>query len=82
MKKLIFIALIFAFGFMGYQFVQGFMDNFDAALNSFSSISDVDSSEFGGILSKVQSIGAGTTDDHTFRNLLVSGCLVLTAMDL
>lgn len=82
MKKLIFIALVFAFGFIGYQFVQGFMDNFDLTLNSFSSISDVNSGEIEGLLAKVQSIGTGTTDDHTFRNLLVSGCLFLTAMDL
>ncbi len=80
MKKLIFIALIFTFGFMGYQFVLGFMDNFDLVLNSFSSIPDVDSGD-GDILSKVQSI-AGATDNHTFRNLLVSGGLFLAAMDL
>ena len=82
MKKFVFIALIFAFGFMGYHFVQGFMDNFDLTVNSFSSIPDADTGEIEGLLSKVQSFGAGATDDHTFRNLLVGGGLLLAAMDL
>ena len=80
MKRLIFITLIFAFGFMGYQFVHGFMDNLDLTFNSFSSIPNA--GEFEDLFSNVQSIGAVATDDHTFRNILVSGWLFLMAMNL